>query len=87
MLTFVAKKLGNLIDKLVFVGGCTTALLITETAVPGIRPTDDVDCIVDVISLNEYHRLETQLRQKGFKNVPEVICRWRYDDISLDVMP
>lgn len=87
MLAFVARKLGNLVDELVFVGGCTTPLLVTEAAVPGLRPTDDVDCIVDVISLNEYYDVEAKLREKGFKNVPEVICRWHYEDISLDVMP
>ncbi|MDF2529223.1 MAG: hypothetical protein K0Q57_103 [Gammaproteobacteria bacterium] len=88
MLEFVARKLGDIKEELVFVGGCTTALLVTEP-IPGIRPTDDVDCIVDVISLKDYYRLEKQLAQKGFKKSlnEQVICRWYYDDIILDVMP
>ncbi len=49
----------------------------------------DVDCIVDVISLNQYYQLEKKLTRQGFKKSlsEEVICRWFYDDVTLDVMP
>lgn len=89
MLEFTATKLGNLLDKFIFLGGCTTALFITDIAAPDIRPTIDVDCIVDVISLNQYHQLAKQLRILGFKESSDskIICRWHYDDITLDVMP
>ncbi|MFN7097576.1 MAG: hypothetical protein ACK4PR_08465 [Gammaproteobacteria bacterium] len=51
--------------------------------------TLDVDCIVDVISLNQYHQLEKKLTQQGFKKslLEDVICRWFYDEVILDVMP
>ena len=53
MLEFVAKRLDFLCDEVVFLGGCTTALFITDQAVPDVRYTLDVDCIVDVISFQD----------------------------------
>src|SRR5579862_2435199 len=89
MLQFIATKLGDLRDEVVFLGGCTTALFINDPESPDVRYTFDVDCIVDVISLNEYHRMEKKLKHLGFKQsiAEEVICRWYFDDVILDVMP
>ena len=89
MLQFIAEKLGGLRSELVFLGGCTTAIFIDEPSAPDVRYTLDVDCIVDVISLNQYHKIEKQLRNLGFTQsvMEEVICRWRYDNVILDVMP
>ena len=89
ILEFVAHKLGALKEEMVFLGGCATALLITDNIAPDVRYTLDVDCIVDVISLNQYHKIEKQLRNLGFTQsvMEEVICRWRYDNVILDVMP
>ncbi len=89
MLAHVANKLGNLIDRVVFVGGCTTALFITDASIPDVRFTNDVDCITDVISYYDYSKIEKQLRKLGFKQTMDdaVICRWRIDDFILDIMP
>jgi len=89
MLRFVANKLGELCQDLVFLGGCTTGLLITDEYSPDVRYTLDVDCIVDVISLNRYYLLEKQLRERGFNKLltDEIICRWHCEDVILDVMP
>jgi hypothetical protein len=46
----VVHLLAPLLAELVFVGGCTTGLFITDPAAGGIRPTRDVDAIVDVTS-------------------------------------
>jgi len=54
MLQFVASKLDDLLDEVVFLGGCTTGLLISDPMVPDVRSTLDVECIVDVISKGEY---------------------------------
>ncbi len=90
MLIHVAKRLGNLREKVVFVGGCATGLLITDPAMPEVRGTQDVDVIVEVASRLEYYRLEKELRSRGFKqdmseNAP--VCRWLVDDVKVDVMP
>jgi len=89
MLEFVARKLGELNNDVVYLGGCATALFINDPLSLDVRPTLDVDCIIDVVSLIQYHRFESQLTKKGFKKSMEddVICRWHYNDIILDVMP
>lgn len=89
MLEFVARKLGKLNEEVVYLGGCSTALFINDPLSLDVRPTVDVDCIVDVISLGQYHKFESELTKIGFKKSMEddVICRWRFDDIILDVMP
>lgn len=89
MLQFIATKLDDLCNEFVFLGGCTTAIFITDEAAPEVRYTLDVDCIVDVISLKQYYQLEKQLQKRGFKrsSQDDVICRWHYEDIILDVMP
>lgn len=89
MLEFVATRLAEICDDVVFLGGCTTGLFITDSNFPDVRYTLDVDCIVDVISLNQYQKLEKRLTGKGFKKslTEDVICRWKYDDVILDIMP
>jgi hypothetical protein len=89
MLEVVARTLGKLNEEVVYLGGCATALFINDPLSLDVRPTLDVDCIVDVISLGQYHKFENELTKKGFKKSmeDEVICRWHYDDIILDVMP
>jgi hypothetical protein len=89
LLKFVARKLGELRNKLVFLGGCAIALLIDDLAVPDIRITLDVDCIVDVLSLVDYYKLEKKLEKQGFRKSinDDVICRWHYENVILDVMP
>jgi len=90
MIIDVAKRLGDLRDKVVFVGGCATGLFITDPAIPEVRATQDVDIIVEVASRMAYYRLEEELRLKGFKqdmseNAP--VCRWLVDVIKVDIMP
>ncbi|MBU1964646.1 MAG: hypothetical protein KKD24_02385 [Proteobacteria bacterium] len=90
MIIHVVKRLGDLRDKVVFVGGCATGMFITDPAMPEVRATQDVDVIVEVTSRMEYHRLEAELRSKGFKqdmseNAP--VCRWLVDAIKVDIMP
>lgn len=46
MLEFVAMKLGEIRNNVVFLGGCTTDLFITDPEFPDVRYTLDVDCIV-----------------------------------------
>lgn len=45
LLIQVAEALGDLRERLVFVGGCATALLITDPAAAPVRATKDVDTI------------------------------------------
>jgi predicted nucleotidyltransferase len=82
-----AALLGPLLDEVVFVGGATVHLWITEPGAPPTRATDDVDVVCEVASRVKYHRL----RERGLQEAmgEPVICRWRSADpqLVLDVMP
>ena len=86
----VVRLLASVLDELVFVGGCTTGLFITDPAAGGIRPTKDVDAIVDVTSYAKYAALSERLRALGLAEdtTPGApLCRWRRDELIVDVMP
>ena len=90
ILEAMVQALGDLSDALVFVGGCSTGLLVTSVQAQPIRVTEDVDVVVQVASAREYHAMESALRKRGFvhdlsEDAP--ICRWRYGSLQLDLMP
>lgn len=90
MMRQVALQLDGLTDQLVFVGGVTVGLLITDPASPAVRPTRDVDVITIIESHADYYRLGEQLRRRGFKEDQSEgapLCRWVAGGWILDVMP
>jgi predicted nucleotidyltransferase len=90
MLQTVASGLGDLRDEMVFVGGAVAELYADDPASSDIRPTQDVDCTIELSSYREHTELEEDLRTKGFANDTTQgapICRWIYQDIKVDVMP
>ncbi|MBC8138909.1 MAG: hypothetical protein H8F28_23785 [Fibrella sp.] len=89
MIRRVADKLGtSLRERVTFVGGVTTALLLTDPASPDVRPTRDVDVVVEIMGYPSYAQLSEELRERGFQESGgAVICRWHTDDLILDVMP
>lgn len=93
LLELVAARLGTaLCQELVFVGGSVAGLLITDPAMPAIRPTDDVDIICRALALTDYHRIEQRLRERGFVQGlkdDDPVCRWwvKQPAIAVDVMP
>jgi predicted nucleotidyltransferase len=90
LLTRIAEALGELREQMVFVGGCATGLLLTDAAAAPVRATQDVDAIVAIVSLRDYHRLGEALRSKGFSQTPaegEPPYRWTFASMKLDVMP
>ncbi|EPZ8126205.1 hypothetical protein ACXV6R_004113 [Yersinia enterocolitica] len=95
MLVEVAHALGpDLVKQVTFVGGCTTALLLTdEVTAEQVRHTDDVDLIVHVISYANYHALQEELNKRGFKIVAPnndddiPICAMQLNELRVDIMP
>lgn len=93
MLDIVASGLKGLLSEAVFVGGAVASLYIQKEkleTVSAIRPTDDVDCVVEIASRSEYYKLERKLRGLGFKNSTEAnapVCRWLYSGVTVDIMP
>src|SRR3954465_14047221 len=91
MLEVAVGHLEPLLDEVVFVGGATVELWITDPVAPPLRATADVDVIVEISTRRDYYRLEKRVRSLGFRNHDEtrVICRFRHPetDLILDVMP
>lgn len=89
LLELAYRALGKLVDEVVFVGGATVALWITDPAAPPVRVTEDVDVIVEVTSRSGYYQFEDRLREAGFREEQSVICRWLHSDsgLVLDAMP
>jgi hypothetical protein len=90
LLITVAGRLKEVLSELVFLGGCTTGLLITDPAAAPIRVTNDVDVVVQVAGYGDYARFSKRLRALGFhedstEGAP--ICRWILEGMKLDVMP
>ena len=89
MLCFVAEKLGPLRKEVVFLGGCTTGLLLTDSTIPDVRPTTDVDVIVEASITHDYHDIEARMRELGFQPDVEsgIRCRWNIEGFIVDLMP
>jgi hypothetical protein len=91
LLCIVAEHLGPLRDRVVFVGGAATGLLITDPGAPSPRPTKDVDVIVEVASRAEYNTaLRDLLLDLGFSEDTDEgapLCRWGVAGVKVDIMP
>jgi hypothetical protein len=90
LLESVARAFGPLRERFVFIGGCVSGLLVTDAAAPPARTTQDVDVIVEVVTLADYHQLETELLTAGFRHdvSPDApVCRWTVGSALVDVMP
>lgn len=90
MLQIVAKGLGELRNEVVFVGGGVIELYVDNPFPSDIRPSLDVDCVIEISSRLKYNELENLLRKKKFVNDTSKgapICRWIYNDILVDIMP
>ena len=84
----VAQVLGELLNRVILVGGAVVGILINDTNRPVARPTIDVDLLADVTDRSEYYKICDLLRLAGFKEEGgEVICRWIKDGRLLDLMP
>ncbi|OLD12458.1 MAG: hypothetical protein AUJ01_16205 [Acidobacteria bacterium 13_1_40CM_3_65_5] len=90
LLEAAVRVLEPLLNELVFSGGCTTGLLISDAGASGIRVTKDVDTIIEIASYGEYATLSERLRALGLHedhNEDAPTCRWRDQDLIIDVMP
>lgn len=78
-------------EKVVFVGGCTVHLYLDEQqGRVDIRPTEDVDVIVEVYKLIDWYQIEEEIRALGFAQSmsdDDPVCRYRKGDVIIDFMP
>lgn len=84
----VANALNDLLEKVVFVGGATTSFY-PDRQILEVRPTDDVDVIVEILSYKNRVELEKKLLKIGFTNDIEsgIICRYKIKGVVVDIMP
>ena len=91
MLRPVAEALGeDMLPHVAFVGGSTTALLITDPITrKAVRFTEDVDLIVRVDGFAHWRQWQRKLLARGFTQHMEddIICRMRLGAIKIDLMP
>jgi hypothetical protein len=89
MIIRVLDALGALASEVVLVGGvvvdlyCDAPLLHFE-----VRPTKDVDIVTNAITFGELNSFSNELYRNGFYQSIEddVICRFRWEDVIVDVM-
>lgn len=86
----VAHRLKELDTPYVFVGGAVVSLYATQKALAAnIRPTDDVDVVIELATYASHAQMEEKLRMLGFINdvTSGVICRYTIEGIIVDIMP
>lgn len=84
----VALALGDLNERVAFVGGAVVGLYANDPAADDVRPTKDIDITIEITTLLELEQLRQKLVQKGFRQTVEdvVTCRFRLEEIIVDVM-
>ena len=70
----VAEALGDLCDRVVFIGGAIAPLLQTHPPFPRARPTKDVDAVAATTSYSDIEALDQALRARKFRTPP--VPRW-----------
>jgi hypothetical protein len=90
LLEATAMRLQPLLSEIVFVGGCTTSLLVSDPGAAPPRMTYDVDVIAEIASYAELTIFSQRLHSLGFEEDSSEgapICRWMHSGLVLDVMP
>jgi hypothetical protein len=83
----IARALGPERERVIFVGGTVTALYPLEGG-SDVRPTKDVDCVIDVATTHEYYEFVARLKGRGFQPCTDEkapLCRLVYASIRVDV--
>jgi hypothetical protein len=89
LLEEAATKLAPFLREIVFVGGVTLGLLITDKGAAPIRSTDDVDVIAEILTYVDYIAFSERLRKAQFTedtSEEPLACRWFHGKLKLDVL-
>ena len=82
-------KLAPFRDEIVFVGGITLGLLITDKAAAPIRGTNDVDVIAEIVTYADYIAFSERLREANFtedEGEKPLTSRWHNGALTVDVL-
>jgi hypothetical protein len=89
LLEDAVRKLAPFLDEIVFVGGVTLGLLITDEAAAPIRGTNDVDVIAEIVTYADYIAFSERLRKARFTEdagEKPLTCRWHNGSLTVDVL-
>ena len=84
------KRLAGVEFDFAFLGGSVLSLLVTNPDVDAIRVTKDVDVMMDIRTRKDFHKADRILEGLGFRHDTREdapICRWVYEDVTVDVLP
>ncbi len=89
MVKIIAEALGDLKEQVVFVGGSIIELYADHAVPEEVRPTEDVDLIVDIATRKSLFDFEKMLSRRGFchdlsHGAP--LCRWQCNGVTVDLM-
>lgn len=90
LLAQISTKMDALGLHYAFVGGSIVEFLLDHPGLSPVRPTDDLDLIVEIVAGRNYAEVEQKLRTAGFEHDMSVgapICRWLHGGIIIDIMP
>jgi hypothetical protein len=90
LLSMVAEKLDRLGLNYAFVGGSIVGFLLDNAELSPVRPTDDLDIILEVLTTQRYSDIEAKLRGAGFSHDTRQgapMCRWTLRGLTIDIMP
>ncbi|MFA6542015.1 MAG: hypothetical protein WCT99_10475 [Bacteroidota bacterium] len=84
----VADALGEINSDAVYVGGAVIGIYVNDPGAGDVRPTKDIDIVLKIATEGELERLRQILTVKGFTQAADddVVCRFRYKNILVDVM-
>lgn len=90
LLELVAPLLAKLPWRIIYLGGSTTHLHISDELAPPPELTDDVDVVVEVTSPVQFQvDLRENLREIGAKEDTSEgapLCRWKLNGVTVDIM-
>jgi predicted nucleotidyltransferase len=90
VLAIVAEKLDRLGLNYAFVGGSIVGFLLDNAELSPVRPTDDLDIILEVLTTQRYSDIEARLRGVGFAHDTRQgapMSRWTLRGLTIDIMP
>lgn len=88
-LIYVARGLGTLVEHVFFVGGSVVELYVQDAGITPVRPTEDVDFVLELTKGRDMRDWELLLSQQGFRHdmTPGApICRWLFGEAKVDIM-
>jgi hypothetical protein len=85
----IALALGELKNKVVFIGGSVVGLYVDTQGAEEPRPTKDIDLTLQLLHYGDWALLEEQLATLNFMHSPDenILCRYFYKGIMVDIMP